>query len=157
MTNSTRCGEACNGSTTKNAIMYFPPGTYLISSTVPIPFGTQVIGDANNRQIRNIIIDIRQITQGKVITCLHYQVAQATSLQNVELVAASGSSQTGMFAGNGSGGQISDITFTGGGIGIRGGNQQFTAQRLTFNGCTTGVQVIWDWGWVWKSITMTNV
>jgi hypothetical protein len=201
MTNGTRCGKACNGSTTKNAIVYFPPGTYLISSTVPMPFGTQVIGDANNRptllaspsfvglgvlstdeytgaggkgidggdpeyyvntanfyrQIRNIIIDIRQITQGEVITCLHYQVAQATSLQNVELVAMSGSSQIGMFAENGSGGQISDVTFTGGGIGIRGGNQQFTAQRLTFNGCTTGVQVIWDWGWVWKSITMTNV
>ena len=53
--------------------------------------------------------------------------------------------------------QISDVTFTGGGIGLKGGNQQFTAQRLTFRDCTTGIQVIWDWGWVWKSITMTNV
>ncbi len=68
-----------------------------------------------------------------------------------------GPSQRGMFAENGSGGQISDVTFTGGLAGIYGGNQQFTAQRLTFNGCATGVQVIWDWGWVWKSITMTNV
>jgi len=168
-----------------------------------MPFGTQVIGDANNpptlvaapsfvrlgvlstdaytgapgpgigggdpeyyvnaanfyRQIRNIVIqvDIRQIAQGTLITCLHYQVAQATSLQNVELVAAAGSSQIGMYAENGSGGKISDFTFTGGGIEIKGGNQQFTAQRLTFNGCTTGIQVIWDWGWVWKFITMTNV
>jgi hypothetical protein len=181
--------------------VYFPPGKYLISSTIPMPFGTQVIGDANNRptlvaapsfvglgvlstdeytgapgvgidggdpeyyvntanfyrQIRNIVIDIRQIAQGTLVTCIHYQVAQATSLQNVELVAAAGSSQIGMYAENGSGGQISDVTFTGGGIGIKGGNQQFTAQRLTFNGCTTGIQVIWDWGWVWKSITMTNV
>ncbi len=62
-----------------------------------------------------------------------------------------------MFAENGSGGQISDVTFTGGGIGLYGGNQQFTAQRLTFNGCNIGVHVIWDWGWVWKSIRMTNV
>jgi hypothetical protein len=31
------------------------------------------------------------------------------------------------------------------------------AQRLMFNGCTTGIQVIWDWGWVWKFTTMTNV
>ncbi|KAL2020074.1 hypothetical protein VTK56DRAFT_8878 [Thermocarpiscus australiensis] len=62
-----------------------------------------------------------------------------------------------MFAENGSGGGISDITFTGGAYGIYGGEQQFTAQRLTFNGCNVGVQVIWDWGWVWKSITMTNV
>jgi len=29
-----------------------------------------------------------------------------------------------------------------------GGNQQFTAQRLKFNGCKNGVQLIWDWGWV---------
>lgn len=48
-TNSTRCGKGCNGSTTKNAIVYFPPGTYLVSSTLAMPFGTQVIGDANNR------------------------------------------------------------------------------------------------------------
>ena len=60
-----------------------------------------------------------------------------------------------MYAENGSGEQISEITFSG--IGIKGVNQQLTAQHLTFNGCTTGIQVIWDWEWVWKSITMTNV
>ena len=109
------------------------------------------------RQIRNIIIEIRKVSSGSLVTCLHYQVAQATSLQNVELIAAPGSSQIGLFAENGSGGGISDVTFTGGGIGLKGGNQQFTAQRLTFNGCTVGIQVIWDWGWVWKSITMNNV
>ena len=49
-------------------------------------------------------------------------------------------------AENDSGGQTSDVTFTGSGIGIEGGNQQFKAQRLMFNGCTTGIQVIWDWG-----------
>jgi hypothetical protein len=73
----------------------------------------------------------------------------------LELVAAAGSSQIGMYAENGSGEQISEITFSG--IGIKGVNQQLTAQHLTFNGCTTGIQVIWDWEWVWKSITMTNV
>lgn len=49
MGNTTRCARGCNGSTTKNAIVYFPPGNYLISSTIAMPFGTQVIGDANNR------------------------------------------------------------------------------------------------------------
>ncbi|KAK3896383.1 pectate lyase superfamily protein-domain-containing protein, partial [Staphylotrichum tortipilum] len=187
MNDGKRCGEKCNGSTTKNAIVYFPPGTYLISTTIPLPFGTQVIGDANNRPlllaapgfvglgvlstdeytgggtgagprrpaIRNIFIDVRGTAPDKNIACLHYQVAQATSLQNVELIA--GPTQTGMFAENGSGGHISDVTFTGGAFGIWGGIQQFTAQRLRFNGCTIGVQVIWDWGWVWKSIAMTNV
>ncbi|OTA63183.1 glycoside hydrolase family 55 protein [Hypoxylon sp. EC38] len=201
MTDGKRCGVKCNGSTTKNAIVYFPPGTYLISTTIPMPFGTQVIGDANDRpilkasknfiglgvlstdeytgasgpgpdgndqeyyintanfyrQIRNVIIDVTLTRNAQKVSCLHYQVAQATSLQNVELVAAAGSSQTGMYAENGSGGQISDVVFRGGAAGIYGGNQQFTAQRLTFDGCTTGVQVIWDWGWVWKSVTMSNV
>lgn len=46
-----RCADKCNVSTTKNAIVYFPPGTYLISTTIPLPFGTQVIGDALNRPI----------------------------------------------------------------------------------------------------------
>jgi hypothetical protein len=27
---------------------------------------------------------------------------------------------------------------------------------LTFNGCNTAVEIIWDWGWVWKSITVNN-
>ncbi|GAB0145580.1 hypothetical protein EsHS_00006007 [Epichloe bromicola] len=195
-----RCGEKCNGSTTKNAIIYFPPGRYRVSSSIPLPFGTQVIGDANNwptivaapefiglgvlstdeytgggsgidggdqqwyvntanfyRQIRNLRIDITATRSDQQVACLHYQVAQATSIQNVELIAAPGSSQRGIFAENGSGGVISDITFRGGKFGIYGGNQQFTAQRLTFDGCATGVQVIWDWGWLWKSITMKNV
>lgn len=77
-------------------------------------------------------------------------------MQDVELIAKPGSDQRGIFAENGSGGVISDITFRGGAHGIFGGSQQFTAQRLTFDGCGIGVQVIWDWGWVWKSITMRN-
>lgn len=109
------------------------------------------------RQIRNLRIDVSLTRSDQQVACLHYQVAQATSIQNVELIAAPGSGQQGIFAENGSGGVISDITFRGGKFGIYGGNQQFTAQRLTFDGCATRVQVIWDWGWIWKSITMKNV
>lgn len=107
------------------------------------------------RQLRNIVIDIRDGVHTQLVACLHYQIAQATSTQNVELIAST--NMTGMFAENGSGGHISDIVFTGGAYGIYSGNQQFTAQRLRFNGCAVGVRVTWDWGWVWKSITMNNV
>ncbi|KAK3897082.1 exo-beta-D-glucanase [Staphylotrichum tortipilum] len=107
------------------------------------------------RQICNVIIDVRNAPASEITACLHYQVAQATSLQNVELRAGPGSK--GMFAENGSGGQISDVVFSGGDVGLYGGAQQFTAQRLRFDGCTTAVHVFWDWGWVWKSVTMTNV
>ncbi|KAL2066965.1 hypothetical protein VTL71DRAFT_1389 [Oculimacula yallundae] len=200
MTDGKRCGVKCNGSTLKNAIVYFPPGTYRISSTIPMPFGTQVIGDANDpptlaatstfiglgvlssdeytgggvgtdgqdqsyyvntanfyRQLRNIKIDITKTRAAQGVAGLHWQVAQATSMQNVEIIATSGTKMRGIFAENGSGGSITDVTFRGGAFGMYAGSQQFTAQRLTFIGCDTGVQVIWDWGWIWKSITMTNV
>ncbi|KAI0912764.1 pectate lyase superfamily protein-domain-containing protein [Ustulina deusta] len=195
-----RCGAACNGSTTKNAIVYFPPGRYLVSSSINVYFGTQIIGDANNwptivgapsfiglgllstdvyienggqgpdggalewyintarfySQIRNIKVDITATNPGAYISALHYQVGQATTLENVELIANSATTQQGIFAENGSGGVMSDITFTGGNFGIYGGSQQFSAARLTFNGCNTAVQLIWDWGWVWKSIIVNN-
>ncbi|KAJ0379859.1 hypothetical protein COL26b_002012 [Colletotrichum chrysophilum] len=194
-----RCGEACNGSTTKNAIVYFPPGTYLVSSPIIVYFGTQMIGDANDRptikaaasfvglgvlstdvymgdgagadgkdnewyvntasfyrQIRNFKIDVASTDPNAYVCALHYQVAQATSLQFVELIAKTGTTQQGLYAENGSGGVLADITFTGGNFGIYAGSQQFTAQRLTFNGCNTAVQIIWDWGWVWKGITVTD-
>ncbi|KAI0441992.1 pectate lyase superfamily protein-domain-containing protein [Xylaria telfairii] len=195
-----RCGANCNGSTTKNAIVYFPPGRYLVSSSISVYFGTQIIGDANNwptivgagsfvglgvlstdvyvdgggngpdgnalewyintarfySQIRNIKIDITATNGGAFIAALHYQVAQATTLENVELIANSATNQQGIYAENGSGGVMSDITFTGGNFGIYGGSQQFSAARMTFNGCNTAVQLIWDWGWVWKSIKVNG-
>ncbi|KAK4031703.1 putative LysM domain-containing protein [Parachaetomium inaequale] len=195
-----RCGAACNGATTKNAIVYFPPGKYLVSSSISVYFGTQMIGDANNwptivaassyvglgvlstdvyvdnggngpdgnalewyintarfyGQIRNLRIDITRTDPGAYVAALHYQVAQATTIENVEIIADSGTTQQGIYAENGSGGVMSDITFTGGNFGIYGGAQQFSAARLTFNGCNTAVQMIWNWGWVWKSITVNN-
>ena len=47
MLDGNRCAEKCNGATTKNAIVYFPAGTYLVSSSIEIPFGTQMIGDVS--------------------------------------------------------------------------------------------------------------
>jgi hypothetical protein len=195
MSDGKRCAVKCNGSTVKNAIVYIPPGTYLISSTIALPFGTQVIGDAIARptlkasksfigmgvlstdeytgggtgsdgldqqyfintanfyrQLRNLVIDVTATRASSKVACVHYQVAQATSTQNLLLIA--GPTGYGMYAENGSGGQISDIEFQGGAVGLYGGSQQFTAQRLKFSGCTVGVQLIWDWGWVWKSIEM---
>lgn len=49
-----RCAEGCNGSTKRNAIVYFPPGTYLVSSTIEIPFGTQLIGDVSPSQAHTV-------------------------------------------------------------------------------------------------------
>ncbi|CAK7205467.1 hypothetical protein SEUCBS139899_008242 [Sporothrix eucalyptigena] len=201
ISDGSRCGAKCGGSTTKNAIVYIPHGTYLVSTSISVYFGTQVIGDANSpptlvasprfvglgllstdvyvnsggsgsdglslewyintgrfySQIRNINIDIRKANAKANICALHYQVAQATSLHNVHLIANSSTNQRGMFAENGSGGVMSQVTFTGGDVGFYGGNQQFTSTQITFNGCNTAAQLLWDWGWVWKSVSVRNV
>ncbi|KAH7017946.1 pectate lyase superfamily protein-domain-containing protein [Microdochium trichocladiopsis] len=196
-----RCGANCNGSTVKNAIVYFPPGRYLVSKSISVLFGTQIIGDANDPptivasasyiglgvlstdvyvenggvgpdgnalewyintarfygQIRNIKIDITATDPTAYVAALHYQMAQATDISQVTIVMKPGTTHQGIYAENGSGGVMSDMTFIGGNFGIYGGAQQFSASRMTFNGCSTGVQLIWDWGWSWKSVSMNNV
>lgn len=116
------------------------------------------------RQIRNFIFDLKDMPrstqendQPLVPTGIHWQVAQATSLQNLvfNMPASSGSNSdnattaVGIFTENGSGGFVSDLTFNGGNIGWRVGSQQFTARNLKFKDCLTAVQMIWDWGFHW--------
>ena len=43
-----RCGKGCDSSTTSPAIVYFPPGTYLVSKPIVQYYYTQLIGDAIN-------------------------------------------------------------------------------------------------------------
>ncbi|POR35855.1 Exo-beta-1,3-glucanase [Tolypocladium paradoxum] len=196
VTDGNMCGPGCYSSTTKGAIIFFPPGTYLVSGTIETYYGTQFIGDPKNRpvikaapsfvglgvistnryvenggsgtdglakqwfintanfyrQIRNFVIDIRNTDPNAYVAALHYQVAQATSLQFIEFFAKTGTTQQAIFAENGSGGFISDLVFNGGNFGLYGGAQQFTVQRIQFNGCKTAVQLIWDWGWTWQGV-----
>ncbi|KAI1086714.1 glycoside hydrolase family 55 protein [Rostrohypoxylon terebratum] len=46
-----RCLQGCASSTTKPAVVYFPSGTYLISSSIVPPYFTQMIGDPTNRPV----------------------------------------------------------------------------------------------------------
>jgi glucan 1,3-beta-glucosidase len=70
------------------------------------------------RQVRNIIFDITQMPIGAG-HCIHWQVAQATSLQNLvfNMAVGGGSNnmQMGVFMDNGSGGFMRDLVFNGGG------------------------------------------
>ncbi|RYC61691.1 hypothetical protein CHU98_g4510 [Xylaria longipes] len=120
------------------------------------------------RQIRNFIFDLREMPQATdendqelVPTGIHWQVSQATSLQNLVFMMpeATDDDQTtavGIFTENGSGGFVSDLTFNGGNIGWRAGSQQYTAHNLKFNKCLTAVQMVWDWGWVWQGIEVNG-
>ncbi|KAL4871218.1 hypothetical protein BDV12DRAFT_164421 [Aspergillus spectabilis] len=190
-----RCGLGCDSSTTKPAVVYFPPGTYLVSTPIIQYYYTQMIGDAidlpvlkasadfagmavvdadpytddgsnwytnqNNffRAIRNFVVDLTAMPQS-VGTGIHWQVGQATSLQNIrfEMVKGGGDAnkQQGIFMDNGSGGFMTDLVFNGGNYGMFVGNQQFTSRNLTFNDCNTGVYMNWNWAWTFKSVTFNN-
>jgi len=192
-----RCGLGCDSSTTTPAIVYFPPGTYMVSTPLIMYYYTQFVGDANNlptimgtpnffgialidsdvylpygfswytnqnnfyRQIRNFVLDITQLPTTHAVHCLHWQVAQATSLQNIVFnmvvgYLGDGSQQQGIFMDNGSGGFMEDLIFNGGGVGFFSGNQQFTVRNLTFNYCATAIYQNWNWVFNYKGITMNN-
>jgi glucan 1,3-beta-glucosidase len=100
-------------------------------------------------------------SQTYVPTGIHWQVAQATSLQNLKFtmpVSDSTGSTTavGIFMENGSGGFLSDLTFIGGNIGFRAGSQQYTARNLQFTSCLTAISMIWNWGFTWKNINVLS-
>lgn len=192
ITAGTRCGNGCDSTTIKPAIIYFPPGTYKISKPIVQLYYTQFIGDAINpptitadssfvgialidsdpynsdgsnwytnqnnffRQIRNFIIDLRPM--GKTGSGIHWQVAQATSLQNIvfNMYQGTDSQQQGIFMDNGSGGFMSDLVFNGGNYGAFLGNQQFTSRNWTFNNCNTAIFMNWNWAWTMKSVTINN-
>jgi glucan 1,3-beta-glucosidase len=190
-----RCGKGCDSSTTTPALVYFPPGTYVVSKPIVQYYYTQIVGDAvdlpvikaaaafsgmavidadpyddngdnwytnqNNffRAIRNLVIDLTAMPQGSGAG-IHWQVGQATSLQNIrfEMIKGGGSAnkQQGIFMDNGSGGFMSDLTFNGGNYGMFLGNQQFTTRNLTFNGCQTAIYMNWNWAWTFKSVNINN-
>ncbi|KAI1812912.1 pectin lyase fold/virulence factor [Poronia punctata] len=115
------------------------------------------------RQIRNFRFDLKDMPestaendQDLVPTGIHWQVSQATSLQNLvfDMPTTSTTTAVGIFTENGSGGFVSDLEFNGGNIGWRAGSQQYTARNLVFNDCNTAVQMVWDWGWAWQQITI---
>lgn len=134
-----RCGRGCDSTTTTPAIVYFPPGRYLVHAPIIQYYFTQLIGDAlepptlmstanftgiavidanpydntgqnwytnqNNffRQIRNFVIDLRGQSPESG-TGIHWQVAQATSLQNIRFEMHRGgenNKQQGIFMENG--------------------------------------------------------
>ncbi|KAG5972701.1 hypothetical protein E4U55_000744 [Claviceps digitariae] len=190
-----RCGKGCDSSTTTPAIVFFPPGTFVVSRPIVPYYYTQLVGDANSvptlkaaanfvgiavidsdpydntghnwytnqnnffRQVRNFKIDLTGLPKSTG-TGIHWQVAQATSLQNIEFNMiqdrSSDNKQQGIFMDNGSGGFMSDLTFNGGSIGAFLGNQQFTTRNLKFNNCNTAIYMNWNWVWTFHGISINN-
>ncbi|KAK0630933.1 pectate lyase superfamily protein-domain-containing protein [Bombardia bombarda] len=111
------------------------------------------------RQVRNFVIDLTEMpaTSGAGI---HWQVAQATSLQNIvfnmRTDGGDANAQLGIFMDNGSGGFMSDLTFNGGKYGAFFGSQQFTTRNMTFNNCKTAIFMNWNWAWTLQDIKIND-
>lgn len=195
ISDGSRCGQGCDSSTTVPALVYFPPGTYLVSKPIVQLYYTQFVGDAvspptikaaasfegmaiidadpyddsgnnywvnqNNffRQVRNFVIDLTAMPVNKGAG-IHWQVAQATSLQNIvfnmRTDGGDQNAQQGIFMDNGSGGFMSDLTFNGGKYGAFFGNQQFTTRNMTFNNCQTAIYMNWNWAWTLQNVKINN-
>ncbi|OBT82398.1 hypothetical protein VE02_09582 [Pseudogymnoascus sp. 03VT05] len=190
-----RCGAGCGSSTIYPAVVWFPSGTYLISSSIIQYYNTQFLGDPLNvptilaassfvglgvitsdvytgvgeeewyinqnnflRSVKNFRIDITRTDPAASVCGIHWQVAQGTSLENIDFYMsyAPGNTQQGIFMENGSGGFLSDLTFIGGNFGAYFGNQQFTTHHLVFSGCVTALQIHWDWAWEMQDIVIQD-
>jgi len=134
-------------------------GMAVIDSDPYLDSGANWYTNQNNfyRQVRNFVIDLTAMPASSGAG-IHWQVAQATSLQNIvfNMVKGASSKQQGIFMDNGSGGFMSDLTFNGGGYGAFFGNQQFTTRNMTFNDCQTAIYMNWNWLWTVKGVTINN-
>ncbi|KAH8821395.1 pectate lyase superfamily protein-domain-containing protein [Xylogone sp. PMI_703] len=167
-TDTPRCSPPCNSTSELGAVVYFPPGTYLIPKPLVMYYYTLMIGNPNElptikgssnfqgialldsdfyvplasgeqwyqnqnnifRQVRNFNLDLTAMTPNDVYpfqrnpTGIHWQVAQATSLQHIHFQMPLGGPGVGIFMENGSGGFLTDLFFIGGTVGMIIGNQQ---------------------------------
>ncbi|ESK92896.1 glycoside hydrolase family 55 protein [Moniliophthora roreri MCA 2997] len=128
---------------------------------IPGGGGAQWFTNQNNffRSVRNFILDTRRVDPGRSQgTGIHWQVAQATSLQNIvfELSRDPNTAHQGIWMENGSGGFMGDLVFNGGKFGMWVGNQQFTVRNITVNNANTAVFALWNWGWTFQDIKINN-
>ncbi|KAF3934582.1 hypothetical protein ABW20_dc0100640 [Dactylellina cionopaga] len=163
--NTQLIGNAASPPTIKGSASFI--GLGMISSDVYIPgaSGAEWYINQNNflRQVRNFILDTTSIPNHMngidiAPAGIHWQVAQATSLQKItiNMPTSTDTTHVGIFMENGSGGFMSDVTFNGGKTGAILGNQQFTVRNFKFSGCQTAVEMLWDWAFTMKSFDIQN-
>ncbi|KAL5040881.1 hypothetical protein BDW71DRAFT_212676 [Aspergillus fruticulosus] len=122
--------KQATNSTIYPAVVYFPPGTYLVSSSIIQYYNTQFLGDP--------------------ITVL--TILAAPSFIGLGVI----TSDVYVSDGTQCGGFLSDLTFVGGDFGAFFGNQQFTTGHLVFVNCDTALQIHWDWAWTMQDIVIES-
>ncbi|OAA34929.1 LysM domain protein [Beauveria brongniartii RCEF 3172] len=171
-----RCGKGCPESSVSGAIVYFPSvgavkgrvptiqsarnfiGLGVFTTDVYLPDGhSEWYLNTSNfyRSIRGLQIDIR-LTRQKGMVGIHWQVAQATAIEETGILMSNASSTTqiGIFAENGSGGWMGDITISDGEYGILAGSQQYSASRINIIGSQKCIGLIWNWVWSWSHLRL---
>ncbi|KAF7325959.1 hypothetical protein MKEN_00446800 [Mycena kentingensis (nom. inval.)] len=122
--------------------------------------GAQFYINQNNffRSVRNFIIDITRIPATVPAAAIHWQVSQATSLQNIvfQMSTAADTAHQGIWQENGSGGFMGDLVFNGGRYGMWVGNQQFTVRNVTINNAQVAIHAEWNWGWTFQNLNINN-
>uniref|UniRef100_A0A0W0EZ54 Putative glycoside hydrolase family 55 protein n=1 Tax=Moniliophthora roreri TaxID=221103 RepID=A0A0W0EZ54_MONRR len=137
-------------------------GIAVIDSDFYIPGGdgAEWYKPVNNffRTVRNFRIDTTRMPPDVYGTGLHWQVGQATNLINihVEMSQVPGNKHQGIFMENGSGGFMADLSFNGGAFGMWVSNQQFTVHNVKITNAATGVYQLWNWGFTWKNVDISN-
>ncbi|OOQ86762.1 hypothetical protein PEBR_19895 [Penicillium brasilianum] len=103
-------------------------------------------------------MDITRTDPSAYVCAIYWQVAQGTTLENIDfyMSQAAGNTQKGIYMENGSGGFMGNLTFVGGNFGAYLGNQQFTISGLVFVNCKTAVQVHWDWAWTMQDVIIES-
>ncbi|KAJ3396013.1 hypothetical protein HDU92_004316 [Lobulomyces angularis] len=191
-----RCGENCGSSTILPALVYFPAGTYIVSSPIIMYYYTQLVGEYHNRpilkaapsfsgmaiidsnvyipggngaqwyinqnnffrQVRNFVFDTTATPITATTTCIHWQVAQATSLTYLAFKMSTdpATGHQGIWMENGSGGFMSELVFNGGKFAMWMGNQQFTVRDVQISNAQTGIYLNWGWQWSFQKLTISN-
>jgi hypothetical protein len=139
-------------------------GVAVFDSNVYIPgYGGEGLTWAQNqvnfyRQVRNFNFDLTNAPNDTA--AIHWQVAQATQLQNINIrlrpKTAAGNRQVGVNMENGSGGFFSDISVTGGFRAFSLGSQQFTSRNLKADGAKEAFFFTYVWIWTLSQVTITN-
>ncbi|CAG8390666.1 unnamed protein product [Penicillium salamii] len=136
-------------------------GLGLITSDVYVGGSEEWYINTNNflRSIKNFKMDITRTDQSAYVCAIHWQVAQGTSLENIEFYMVQNvaeNTQQGIYMENGSGVFLADLTFVGGNFGAYFGNQQFTTSHLVFVNCNTALQVNWNWAWTMQDVVIES-
>ncbi|KAJ7858321.1 pectate lyase superfamily protein-domain-containing protein [Mycena leptocephala] len=106
------------------------------------------------RSVRNFIIDVTAVAPDLYGTGIHWQ---ESSLINIDfhMSTAANNKHQGIYTENGSGGFISDLTFTGGAFGMWISNQQFTIRNIKISNAVVGIYLWWNWGFTFQNIAIS--